>query len=229
MLRLDDVHAFYGKSHILQGINLEVGPGEIVSLMGRNGAGKTTTLRVIAGLVPIGEGSVSFGGVPLKGLATDAIARSGIGLVPEHRGIFISLSVEENLAVAVRSGAAWTLERVYERFPLLRERRRSRGGHLSGGERQILAIARALVNGPRLLMIDEATQGLAPAIVAEVADLLREVRDEGVAILLVEQSVALCMELADRHYVIEQGRIVYGGDRADFAANSQIHERYLAL
>jgi branched-chain amino acid transport system ATP-binding protein len=229
MLLLEGVHAYYGKSHILQGITLEAGPGEIVSLMGRNGAGKTTTLRVIAGLVRAGEGSVSFGGVPLKGLATDAIARLGIGLVPEHRGIFTSLTVEENLVVAVRGGASWTLERVYDRFPLLRERRRSRGGHLSGGERQILAIARALVNGPRLLMIDEATQGLAPAMAAEVAALLAEISRDGVGILLVEQSIALCMELADRHYVIEQGRIVYGGDRADFAANSQIRERYLAL
>jgi branched-chain amino acid transport system ATP-binding protein len=229
MLRLDGVHAYYGKSHILQGITLEVGPGEIVSLMGRNGAGKTTTLRVIAGLTRTGDGAVSFDGADLKGLATDAIARMGIGLVPEHRGIFTSLSVEENLMVALRAGAVWSLERVYDRFPLLRERRKSRGGHLSGGERQILAIARALVNNPRLLMIDEATQGLAPAIVAEVAALLTEISREGVGILLVEQSVALCMDLADRHYVIEQGRIVYGGDRADFAANSQIHERYLAL
>jgi branched-chain amino acid transport system ATP-binding protein len=229
MLRLDNVHAYYGKSHILQGIALEVGEGEIVSLMGRNGAGKTTTLRVISGLARIGDGAVTFGGVDLKGLPTDAIARTGIGLVPENRGIFTSLTVEENLAVAVRRGAAWTLERVYARFPLLRERRRSRGSHLSGGERQILAIARALVNGPRLLMIDEATQGLAPAMVAEVSAILAEISRDGVGVLLVEQSVALCMELADRHYVIEQGQVVYCGDRADFAANSQIHERYLAL
>ncbi len=229
MLAVEGVHAFYGKSHILHGVSLEVGAGEIVSLLGRNGAGKTTTLKSITGIVPPREGHVRFEGAAVERWPTHAIARLGIALVPEHRGIFRSLSVEENLAVALRPGSAWGLADVFAHFPRLAERRRSRGGTLSGGEQQMLAIARALVNAPKLLLLDEPTEGLAPVIVDELVGIIDGIRARGLGVLLVEQNLGVCMRLADRHYVLEQGRIVYSGTRAAFRDAEDIRDRFLTL
>jgi branched-chain amino acid transport system ATP-binding protein len=229
MLAVANVHAFYGKSHILHGVSLEVGAGEIVSLLGRNGAGKTTTLKSITGIVPPREGSVRFEGAALEREPIHVVARRGIALVPEHRGIFRGLSVEENLAIARRDGSMWDLAEVFARFPRLRERRQSRGGTLSGGEQQMLSIARALVNAPKLLLLDEPTEGLAPVIVDELVKIIASIRARGLAVLLVEQNLAVCMKLADRHYVLEQGRIVYAGTRDEFHDAEAIRDRYLTL
>ena len=220
---------YYGKSHILHGVSLDIGRGEIVSLLGRNGAGKTTTLKSITGIVAPREGSIQFEGRSLEAQPTHAIARRGISLVPEHRGIFRSLSVEENLGVALRKGNAWSIEDVFQHFPRLRERRRSRGGTLSGGEQQMLAIARALVNGPKLLLLDEPTGGLAPVIVDELVEIIADIRARGLAVLLVEPHLSVCMRLADRHYVLDQGRIVYSGTREAFRDADEVRERYLTL
>ena len=229
MLEIRNIHAFYGKSHILHDVSLDVGQGEIVSLLGRNGAGKTTTLRSITGIVPPRDGSIRFAGTAIEARPTHAIARLGIALVPEHRGIFRSLSVEENLAVALRHGSAWDVQDVFRHFPRLRERWRSRGGTLSGGEQQMLAIARALVNAPKLLLLDEPTEGLAPVIVDELMEIIAGIRARGLSVLLVEQNLGVCMKLADRHYVLEQGRIVYGGTRAAFRDAEDVRDRYLTL
>ncbi|MGH7122361.1 MAG: ABC transporter ATP-binding protein [Acetobacteraceae bacterium] len=229
MLALENVHAFYGKSHILHGVSLNVEGGEIASLLGRNGAGKTTTLKTITGIVLAREGHVRFAGQPIERKPTHTIARLGIALVPDHRGIFRTLSVEENLAIALRAESAWTLADVFTHFPRLRERRQSAGGTLSGGEQQMLAIARALVNAPKLLLLDEPTEGLAPVIVDELASIVAAIRTRGIGVLLVEQNLGFCMRLADRHYVLEQGRIVYSGTRAEFRDAENIRDRYLTL
>ena len=228
MLELDSIHSFYGKSHVLEGVSLSVGEGELVTLLGRNGAGKTTTLRSIAGIVRPRTGSVRFMGRDLAGLPIHGIARAGIALVPEHRGIFGMLSVEENLEIAVTPGW-WTIKDVYDLFPRLYERRRNGGNALSGGEQQMLAMARALLCNPKLLLLDEPTEGLAPVIVDEIVKTLIDIRRTGMAVLLVEQNLAVCEKLADRHYVLEQGRIVYAGSNADFAADRSVRDRYLAL
>ena len=213
MLNVDSIHAYYDKSHVLEGVSLKVEAGELVTLLGRNGAGKTTTLRSILGIVRPRQGQISFNGQPLVGREIFDIARLGIALVPEHRGIFRQLSVEENLKIAVRKTSRWQLEDVYSMFPRLKERRRNGGFALSGGEQQMLAIARALLNGPKLLILDEPTEGLAPVIVDELVKILRRIKDEGLSILLVEQNLMVCDALADRHYVLEQGRGRLPGQR----------------
>ncbi|WP_372023349.1 ABC transporter ATP-binding protein (plasmid) [Tistrella mobilis] len=228
MLTLDQVHAYYGKSHVLEGVSLEVRPGELVTLLGRNGAGKTTTLKSIAGMVET-KGTISFDGTAITGRPSHDIARRGVALVQEHRGIFGMLSVEENLKISVRKGSRWSLDDVYTMFPRLKERRRNGGKALSGGEQQMLAIARALVNAPRILLLDEPTEGLAPVIVDEIVRILGRIRESGVPVLLVEQNLAVCEKLADRHYVLEQGRIVYAGSNADFRADRSVRDHYLAL
>ncbi|MDO6564609.1 ABC transporter ATP-binding protein [Amphritea sp. 1_MG-2023] len=228
-LELNNVHSYYGKSHVLEGLSLEVNPGELITLLGRNGAGKTTTLRSIVGIVKPKQGSIRFNDVELVGKETFEIARYGIALVPEHRGIFSLLSVEENLAIAVRSGSRWDLGDVYDMFPRLYERRKNGGNELSGGEQQMLAMARALVNNPQLLLLDEPTEGLAPVIVDEIVRILERIRKAGVAVLLVEQNLAVCERLADRHYVLEQGNIVYTGTGDDFRQQNTIKDRYLAV
>ncbi|WP_372501136.1 ABC transporter ATP-binding protein (plasmid) [Tistrella mobilis] len=228
MLTLEQVHAYYGKSHVLEGVSLEVRPGELVTLLGRNGAGKTTTLKSIAGMVET-KGTISFDGTAITGRPSHDIARRGVALVQEHRGIFGMLSVEENLKISVRKGSRWSLDDVYTMFPRLKERRRNGGKALSGGEQQMLAIARALVNAPRILLLDEPTEGLAPVIVDEIVRILGRIRESGVPVLLVEQNLAVCEKLADRHYVLEQGRIVYAGSNADFRADRSVRDRYLAL
>ena len=229
MLNVDSIHAYYDKSHVLEGVSLKVAAGELVTLLGRNGAGKTTTLRSILGIVRPRQGQISFNGQPLVGREIFDIARLGIALVPEHRGIFRQLSVEENLKIAVRKTSRWQLEDVYSMFPRLKERRRNGGFALSGGEQQMLAIARALLNGPKLLILDEPTEGLAPVIVDELVKILRRIKDEGLSILLVEQNLMVCDALADRHYVLEQGRVAYQGSAAQFREDPSIKNRYLAL
>ncbi|MFF7064219.1 ATP-binding cassette domain-containing protein [Pseudomonas sp. NPDC008258] len=229
MLNVDSIHSYYDKSHVLEGVSLKVESGELVTLLGRNGAGKTTTLRSILGIVRPRQGQISFNGQQLVGREIFDIARLGIALVPEHRGIFRQLSVEENLKIAVRKTSRWQLEDVYGMFPRLKERRRNGGFALSGGEQQMLAIARALLNGPKLLILDEPTEGLAPVIVDELVKILRRIKDEGLSILLVEQNLMVCDALADRHYVLEQGRVAYQGSAAQFREDPSIKNRYLAL
>ncbi len=229
MLKVDSIHSYYDKSHVLEGVSLKVEAGELVTLLGRNGAGKTTTLRSILGIVRPRQGQISFNGQQLVGREIFDIARLGIALVPEHRGIFRQLSVEENLRIAVRKDSRWQLEDVYSMFPRLKERRRNGGFALSGGEQQMLAIARALLNGPKLLILDEPTEGLAPVIIDELVKILRRIKDEGLSILLVEQNLMVCDALADRHYVLEQGRVAYQGSAAQFREDPSIKNRYLAL
>ncbi|KVN03227.1 MULTISPECIES: ABC transporter ATP-binding protein [unclassified Burkholderia] len=229
MLDVQDVHAYYGKSHVLQGVSLAVGEGETVTLLGRNGAGKSTTLKTIAGVVAARGGAVTFVGAPIAGAAPYRIASRGVCFVPEHRGVFRLLSVEENLRLGARRDSPWQLDDVYRIFPRLKERRRNGGAQLSGGEQQMLAIGRALMNRPRLLMLDEPVEGLAPVIVEEIVAQLKQIKAAGVAILLVEQNLEVCTQLADRHYVIEQGVIVYEGDNASFAADHSIKDRYLGV
>jgi branched-chain amino acid transport system ATP-binding protein len=228
-LELRDVHACYGKSHILQGVSLAVGEGELVTLLGRNGAGKSTTLKTIAGVLRPMRGEIRFDGVPVGGLPAHRVAGRGLCLVPEHRGIFRLLTVEENLLLGARRNSPWQLADIYRIFPRLKERRRNGGAQLSGGEQQMLAIGRALMNHPRLLMLDEPVEGLAPVIVEEIVEQLKLIRQQGVPILLVEQNLEVCTQLADRHYIIEQGAIVYAGDNADFTANDAIKDRYLGV
>ncbi len=228
LLDVENIHSYYGKSHVLEGVSLSVDTGELVTLLGRNGAGKTTTLRSIAGVVQPKAGSVKFNDQEMIGREIHRIARAGIALVPEHRGIFALLTVEENLKIAVRDGW-WKLTDVYDLFPRLFERRRNGGNALSGGEQQMLAIARALLNNPKLLILDEPTEGLAPVIVDEIVRVLIDIKRTGMSVLLVEQNLAVCEKLADRHYVLEQGRIAYSGSAADFAADRSVRDRYLAL
>jgi branched-chain amino acid transport system ATP-binding protein len=228
-LELEEVHSYYGKSHILQGVTLTVGPGEVVTLLGRNGAGKTTTLKTISGLVRAAAGTIRFFGADITGARAHVSARKGLALVPENRGIFGLLSVEENLKIAARKGSLWTMDDVYRHFPRLKERRRNGGTQLSGGEQQMLAIARALLNGPKLLMLDEPVEGLAPVVVDEIVAQIRDIRSSGIPILLVEQNLAVCTELADRHYILELGRIVYEGRREQFIADAAVKDKYLGV
>jgi branched-chain amino acid transport system ATP-binding protein len=228
-LSLDEVHGYYGKSHILQGVSLEVRAGEIVCLLGRNGAGKTSTLKAASGLLPPRGGRVRFQGTDVAGWPAHRIARAGLNLVPEDRGIFSLLSVEENLRIAQRKGAPWGMSDIFAMFPRLEERRRNGGAQLSGGEQQMLAIARALLNGPKLLMLDEPVEGLAPVIVEEIVAQIRAIRAAGVPILLVEQNLAVCTALADRHYILELGRVAYAAGNADFIADDAARDRYLGV
>lgn len=229
ILNVDQIHAYYGKSHVLQGVSLRIDEGELVTLLGRNGAGKTTTLKAIAGVLQPPQGRITFAGQPTHQLATHHVAQCGICLVPEHRGVFKLLTVEENLLLALRKDSPWQLDDVYRIFPRLKERRTNGGGQLSGGEQQMLAIGRALMNKPRLLMLDEPVEGLAPVIVEEIVAQLKVIKAAGVTILLVEQNLEVCTQLADRHYIIEQGRIVHEAGNADFIADDTVKDRYLGV
>ena len=229
LLSVESIHAHYGKSHVLQGVSLQVQEGELVTLLGRNGAGKTTTLKTIAGVMQPTQGQVRFAGESTSHLATHQVAQRGICLVPEHRGIFKLLTVEENLLLAQRKKSPWQLADVYRIFPRLQERRTNGGGQLSGGEQQMLAIGRALMNAPRLLMLDEPVEGLAPVIVEEIVAQLKTIKAAGVTILLVEQNLEVCTQLADRHYIIEQGCIVHEAGNAEFLADEAVKDRYLGV
>ena len=229
ILQIEGLHAHYGKSHVLQGVDLHVDDGELVTLLGRNGAGKTTTLKSICGVVQPSAGRVRFQGDDVQGLPAHRIAQRGVCLVPEHRGIFRLLTVEENLLLGQRKQSPWQLPDIYRIFPRLKERRTNGGGQLSGGEQQMLAIGRALMNAPRLLMLDEPVEGLAPVIVEEIVSQLQEIKAAGVAILLVEQNLEVCTQLADRHYIIEQGAVVHEARNADFLADEATKDRYLGV
>ena len=215
LLAVADLHVHYGRSHVLQGVELAVPAGGVVALLGRNGAGKSTTLKAIMGIARPSAGSIAFAGRPILGQPTDRVARLGVAWVPETRAIFPSLSVEEHLTLAVRAGG-WTLERIYDRFPRLAERRRSGGATLSGGEQQMLTIARAMTTGPRLLLLDEPTEGLAPLVVAEIEAMLRGLKEEGMALLLVEQNLAFALAFADRVVLLGKGRVRWTGAPGDF-------------
>ncbi len=209
MLETRGLEAYYDESHVLRGIDLDVRKGEVVTLVGRNGAGKTTTLKSIMGIVKKRSGSVTFDGKPILGLTSDKIARAGIGFVPEERGIYATLTVAENLALPpVVSDAAWPLEKIYGLFPILKERGAAMGTTLSGGEQQMLAIARVLRSGAKLILLDEPTEGLAPVIVDAIGDLILEIKKSGVTILLVEQNMRFATRVADRHYLMAHGRII---------------------
>ncbi|RQW62144.1 ABC transporter ATP-binding protein [Vibrio viridaestus] len=228
-LNLRNVHAYYGKSHILNGISLAVEQGEITTLLGRNGAGKTTTLKTIMGIVKAKQGQILVDNTEIVGKEIFEIARNGVALVPEHRGIFGILTVEENLKIAINKKSQWQLEDIYAMFPRLKERRSNGGNALSGGEQQMLAIARALLNNPKFLLLDEPTEGLAPVIVDEIVRILDEIRSAGVGILLIEQNLSVCEKLADKHYVIELGDIVYQGSSEEFITREDVKDRYLAV
>ena len=209
LLAVRDLNAWYGESHILHGVTFDVAAGEVVTLLGRNGAGKTTTLKSIMGIVPRREGSIAFEGRELIGMASNRIARQGIAYCPEERGIFASLNVEENLLLPpeVKAGGM-SLQEIYQLFPNLAERRRSQGTKLSGGEQQMLAIGRILRTGAKLLLLDEPTEGLAPVIVQRIGEVIRQLKARGFTILLVEQNFHFAATVADRHYVMEDGRVV---------------------
>ena len=218
MLETRDLHAYYDESHVLRGVDLRVERGEVVTLLGRNGAGKTTTLKTIMGLVRARTGEVTFDGASIAGLTADRIARRGIGYVPEERGIYASLTVTENLMLPpVVGGDAWPVERVYALFPILAERGRAMGTTLSGGEQQMLAIARILRSGARLILLDEPTEGLAPVIVDAIAQVLLEIKRAGITTLLVEQNLRFATRVADRHYLLVHGKIVESMSNADAA------------
>ncbi|MDF2096567.1 ABC transporter ATP-binding protein [Aquibaculum arenosum] len=233
MLKLEGIETYYGASQVLFGVCLEVGAGEVITLMGRNGMGKTTTVRSITGLTPAATGSIRFRNREVRSLPSHRIAKQGLGLVPEGRQVFPNLSVRENLlaTAANRDGRSnpWTLQRVFELFPRLQERTSSMGNQLSGGEQQMLAIGRALMTNPALLILDEATEGLAPLIRHEIWECLARLKAEGQAILVIDKSVAALTRLADRHYIIERGRNVWSGNSAELLADKAVQERYLGV
>ncbi len=230
LLRIEDLHAWYGESHILHGMGFAVGEGEVVTLLGRNGAGKTTTLRAIMGIVPQRQGSVVFRGNQLVGLASNRIARLGIAYCPEERGIFASLDVEENLLLPPTvSPGGMTVDEIYAIFPNLKERRRSQGTKLSGGEQQMLAIGRMLRTGATLLLLDEPTEGLAPVVVQQIGRVIRRLKQKGFTILLVEQNFHFAATLTDRHYVVEHGRVIDMIRNEDLAQNMDKLHDYLGV
>jgi branched-chain amino acid transport system ATP-binding protein len=231
VLEVDDLHAYYGKSHILQGVSFRVAAGEIVSLLGRNGAGRSTTIRTIMGLVPP-LGTVRFKDERIDGRAPHDIARRGLGYVPEDRSIFPSLTVRDNLRLGMKSAAAsgrWSVDDLFALFPLLRERADVAGGALSGGEQQLLAICRTLMGDPDLVMIDEPTEGLAPMMVELVRDLLARIVERGVAILLIEQKLTIALDISNRLYVMGHGRIVFDGTPQSFDAAPAVRREWLEV
>ena len=229
MIELRNINTFYGLGHILHDLSLRVGEGEVVALLGRNGAGKTTTMRSIAGLTPPRSGEIRYKGSDIAGLPAHRVSRLGIALVPETRDIFSFLTAKENLSIAARKGSRWQIDSVLERFPRLKERLGNKGRELSGGEQQMLAIARALLTGPDLLLLDEPSQGLAPIVVETVMDTIRDLKSERVSILLVEQNAEMALRLADRVYVIDHGSVVFEGTPDALRANRQVTTTYLGV
>ncbi len=233
MLRVRELEAFYGASQALFGMDLGIDAGEVVTLMGRNGMGKTTTVNTIMGLLPARHGTIEFLGQRVERLPSFRIARLGLGLVPEGRQIFPNLSVRENLvaAAANRLGAAepWTLARTFDFLPRLAERQRNMGNQLSGGEQQMLAIGRALMTNPRLLILDEATEGLSPLLRQEIWTCLARLKREGQAILVIDKNVGALIKLADRHHIVEKGRVVWTGSSDALARDSELQHRYLGV
>ena len=229
MLDVADVHTYYGESHVLHGVTLTVADGEVLTILGRNGMGKTTLIRSIIGFTPPREGTVRLKGQDVAGFPPYRLVERGVALVPQGRRVFPSLSVRENLDVARRGKGRWNVERVYELFPRLRERAESRANKLSGGEQQMLAIARALMSNPELLLMDEPTEGLAPLLVREVGRVIGELKREGLSILLVEQNLPLALGVADRVHILSRGQIVYTGAPAALAADEEVKSRYLGV
>jgi len=233
MLTLSQVHAGYNDSEVLHGIDLQLQQGEVVTLLGRNGMGKTTTIHCIIGLLEIRSGSIEFDGVRLNSIASYQVARLGVGLVPENRHIFPNLSVTENLIVAAanysHSETPWNLETIFCLFPRLHERQHHNGNQLSGGEQQMLAIARALMINPRLLILDEATEGLAPLICNEIWGVVRQLKEHGQSILIVDKNLNTLLNIADRYYLMEKGQVVSHGLAAELAADRDMQSRYLGV
>ncbi|MED4601223.1 ABC transporter ATP-binding protein [Paenibacillus validus] len=237
MLKLENVHTYYGNSHILQGVSFEIPKGKCVALLGRNGAGKTTTIHSIAGLTPPRKGSIRYGDKEILGEAPYRIAKLGFGLVPQGRRIFPSLTIRENLTMPARkpqnSGDTkldpWTLEKVYELFPVLQERETNMGNQLSGGQQQMLAIGRALMTNPHFLLMDEPSEGLAPVIIGQVGEIIRTLKQKGLSILLVEQNFFLACGVADEVMVMNKGQIVWQGSPKELLADNDIQHRYLGV
>ena len=233
LLKAEDVHTFYGKSHILQGVSLEIERGEVVALLGRNGVGKSTTLKSILGLVSAQKGSIQFKGEELVGLRPYKVCRLGIGYVPEERRIFPDLTVRQNLMMGIkpnhRVDQPWTIEKIYSYFPQLEKRDRQKGKHLSGGEQQMLTIGRTLMGNPELFLVDEATEGLAPALVDSVVQILRRINEEGCSVLIVEHSLDVALSLAARAYIMSKGEIVFRGTGEEVLADSEIRRKYLEV
>jgi len=229
ILRLEGIHTYYGLVHMLQGVSLEIERGEVLALLGRNGAGKTTVLKSILGLVPPRAGKVIYKDADITGLAPHLVARRGIAYVPAHRGIFSTLSAAENLEIVRRRSGTGTVDDVFARFPRLAELRSRLGRHLSGGEQQMLAIGRALMTSPSLILLDEPSQGLAPLVLETIIEMLRGLKREGLAMLLVEQNVDTALALADRVVILDQGAKVFEGAAAQLTADEQIAIRYLGV
>ena len=229
ILEVKNINTFYGLSHILHGLSLEIAEGEVVALLGRNGAGKTTTLRSVTGLTPPKKGEILYKGRDIAGLDAHKVSRMGIAMVPETRDIFSYLTVKENLSIAERRGSRWQMDSVLARFPSLRERLNNKGRELSGGEQEMLAIARALMTGPDLLLLDEPSQGLAPLVVNAVMDTIRELKAQHVSMLLVEQNAEMALQLADRVYVVDHGTVVFEGTPAQVRADTQVTATYLGV
>lgn len=237
MLKLERVHTYYGNSHILQGLSFEVAAGKCVALLGRNGAGKTTTIHSIAGLTPPREGAISFRGKTISGMPSYKIARQGIGLVPQGRRIFPSLTIRENLIVPAKEARQtagvgqrrWNLEAVYELFPILREREQNMGTQLSGGQQQMLAIGRALMTNPQFLLMDEPSEGLAPVMIDQVGEIIKKLKATGLSILLVEQNFYLACGAADEVLVMNKGQIVWQGSPRELLANEEVQHQYLGV
>jgi branched-chain amino acid transport system ATP-binding protein len=232
MLEIENINAYYGDSHILHGVSFSVRPGEVACLLGRNGAGKTTTVLTVMGYLKPRPGRVRYGGRDVTGLPPFALARLGFGFVPQERGIFPSLTVRENLTVFARAGAGrtyWTLPRIFDLFPVLRARERNLGFQLSGGEQQMLSIARALMLNPALLLLDEPSEGLAPMIVQQIVQVLVRLKEEGLAILLVEQNLSAALAVGDRHHVMNKGEICFSGTTAELEGNDVVLREYLSV
>lgn len=228
MLELDEMHTYYGESHVLDGISLRVEEASVVTLLGRNGMGKTTTVRSIIGFTPPRSGIVRFKGIEVQHLPAYKICQMGLALVPQGRRIFPSLSVEENLTIAAR-GTGWTLEKVHSLFPILKSRARHKGNLLSGGEQQMLAVARALLTNPVFLLMDEPSEGLAPLIVSEIGAVLSRLKEEGLSIFLVEQNVPLALKVADYAYILNNGQIVHHCSAAELSKNDELQAKYIGV
>jgi branched-chain amino acid transport system ATP-binding protein len=230
MLELNDIHTYYGRSHILQGISMDLQKGEVICLLGRNGAGKTTTLRSIMGFNPPRRGNIKFEGVDLAKLPPYKICRLGIGYVPQDRRIFPTLSVEDNLEVVERKvGGGWTTQKIFSAFPILEKLKSRKGRHLSGGEQQILAVARPLMTNPKLLLLDEPSEGLAPLIVRAIEELVKEIITTGISVILAEQNMRFAMNIAQRGYIIDKGRIHHQGTIEELKEDKEIIGKYLAV
>jgi len=229
MLSVNAIHTYYGISHILFDVSLTVSKGEVVGLLGRNGAGKSTTMRSIMGLTPPKQGTITFNGQDITGRKAYLLVRDGIAYVPDDRRVFADLTVDDNLEIPFSRSTEWTRERVYDLFPALGEMKSRRAGNLSGGEQQMLTVARALMTGPELLLLDEPTEGLAPLIVRDLEQQIMKLRDGGISILLSEQNVKSALKLVNRVYVIDNGRIRFEGTVADFEANEEVKKKYLMV